>query len=260
VAVHPAVQRAIVTLSLIGILYGGLVAMVQPDFKKADRLLVVAHLGFVMLGIWALTLQSVQGALLVMINHGISTGALFFLAGMLYERRHSRLIEAFGGNRQGLPMLSAVLTVASLSSIGLPATNWVRRGSSSCSDLPDVPPGGRHRDRRRGRRRDVSPPGAATRDFNPLDKSVNEKLADLSLREIAVLLAVAGLHRVDRGVPKPILQRMEPSALQLIQSIRFNAASFIGGPVSLDLANARDLLRALLPELALTWRSWGCCS
>src|SRR5207247_483645 len=79
VALHPMVQTAIVALSLIGIIYGGLVAMVQPDFKKLIAYSSVAHLGFVMLGIWALTLQSVQGALMVMINHGISTGALFFL-------------------------------------------------------------------------------------------------------------------------------------------------------------------------------------
>src|SRR6266705_2269490 len=79
VALHPAVQAVIVTLALVGIIYGGLVAMVQPDFKKLIAYSSVAHLGFVMLGIWALTLQSVQGALLVMINHGISTGALFFL-------------------------------------------------------------------------------------------------------------------------------------------------------------------------------------
>src|SRR6266705_4560855 len=105
VALHPAVQRVIVALSLIGILYGGLVAMVQPDFKKLIAYSSVAHLGFVMLGIWALTLQSVQGALLVMINHGISTGALFFLAGMLYERRHSRLIAAFGGIAKVVPLL-----------------------------------------------------------------------------------------------------------------------------------------------------------
>src|SRR5881398_30098 len=123
VALHPAVQTAIVTLSLIGIIYGGLVAMVQPDFKKLIAYSSVAHLGFVMLGIWALTLQSVQGALLVMINHGISTGALFFLVGMLYDRRHSRLIEAYGGIARVVPMLAAVLTLVSLSSIGLPGTN-----------------------------------------------------------------------------------------------------------------------------------------
>src|SRR5438046_6838045 len=97
--------------------------MVQPDFKKLIAYSSVAHLGFVMLGIWALTVQSVQGALLVMINHGISTGALFFLVGMLYERRHSRLIEAYGGIARVVPMLAAVLTLVSLSSIGLPGTN-----------------------------------------------------------------------------------------------------------------------------------------
>src|SRR6059036_2486038 len=123
VALHQNVQLIIVVLSLIGIIYGGLVAMVQPDFKKLIAYSSVAHLGFVMLGIWALTLQSVQGALLVMINHGISTGALFFLVGMIYERRHSRLIEAYGGIARVVPMFAAVLTVVSLSAIGLPGTN-----------------------------------------------------------------------------------------------------------------------------------------
>src|SRR2546425_303804 len=112
VALHPAIQTGIVVLSLVGIIYGGLVAMVQPDFKRLIAYSSVAHLGFVMLGIWALTLQSVQGALLVMINHGISTGALFFLVGMIYERRHSRLIEAYGGIARVVPLLAAVLTLA----------------------------------------------------------------------------------------------------------------------------------------------------
>src|SRR5207302_1811208 len=111
VALHPAIQTGIVALSLIGIVYGGLVAMVQPDFKKLIAYSSVAHLGFVMLGIWALTLQSVQGALLVMINHGISTGALFFLAGMLYERRHSRLIDAFGGIAKVVPLLAGIVWI-----------------------------------------------------------------------------------------------------------------------------------------------------
>src|SRR5437764_8745068 len=123
VALHPAVQTAIVTLSLIGIIYGGLVAMVQPDFKKLIAYSSVAHLGFVMLGIRALTLQRVQGALMVMINHGISTGALFLLVGMLYERRHSRLIEAYGGIARVVPLFAAILTIVSLSSIGVPGTN-----------------------------------------------------------------------------------------------------------------------------------------
>jgi NADH-quinone oxidoreductase subunit M len=83
----------------------------------------VSHLGFVMLGIWAVTQQSVAGALIIMINHGISTGALFLMAGMLYERRHSREIAAFGGIARVMPAFSAVLTLVSLSSIGLPGTN-----------------------------------------------------------------------------------------------------------------------------------------
>jgi len=138
IALHPAVTTAIVTLSLIGIIYGGLVAMVQPDFKKLIAYSSVAHLGFVTLGIWALTLQSVQGALLVMINHGLSTGALFFLVGMLYERRHSRLVAAFGGIAKVVPLLAATLTVVSLSSIGLPGTNGFV-GSSWCSSACSGP-------------------------------------------------------------------------------------------------------------------------
>src|SRR5256884_337602 len=226
VALHPAGQRAIVTLSPIGILYGGLVAMVQPDFKKLIAYSSVAHLGFVMLGIWALTLQSVQGALLVMINHGVSTGALFFLAGMLYERRHSRLIEAFGGIAKVAPMLAAVLTIVSLSSIGLPATNGflgeflVLLGTFRTYPLAatTATAGG------------VLPamyllPALQRVIFNPLDKSVNEKLPDLSLREIAVLVPLLACIIWIGVYPKPILQRMEPSAQQLIQSVRVNAAS-----------------------------------
>src|SRR5205807_536540 len=103
--------------------YAHLTAHIGGLGSVAFGLFGAFFLAFVMLGIWALTLQSVQGALLVMINHGISTGGLFFLAGMLYERRHSRLIEAFGGIAKTVPMLAAVLTIVSLSSIGLPATN-----------------------------------------------------------------------------------------------------------------------------------------
>src|SRR6202521_703759 len=87
---HPKVQGWMIGISLVGIIYGALVAMVQPDFKKLVAHSSVSHIGFVMLGIFALTLQSVQGAIIIMINQGISTGALFFLSGMMYERRHTR--------------------------------------------------------------------------------------------------------------------------------------------------------------------------
>lgn len=123
VALDPTVRAVILTLAVIGILYGALVALVQPDFKKLVAYSSVSHLGFVMLGIFALTVQSVQGAILVMINHGISTGALFLLVGMIYERRHSRLISAYGGIARVMPLFAALLTIVSLSSIGLPGTN-----------------------------------------------------------------------------------------------------------------------------------------
>src|SRR5213596_74182 len=105
-AMNPTVRMIILVLAVIGIIYGALVAMVQPDFKKLVAYSSVSHLGFVMLGIFALTLQSVQGALMVMINHGISTGALFLLVGIIYERRHSRLIESYGGIARVVPIFS----------------------------------------------------------------------------------------------------------------------------------------------------------
>jgi len=117
------VRTAVLVLAVVGIVYGALVSLVQPDFKKLVAYSSVSHLGFVMLGIFALTVQSVQGALMVMINHGLSTGALFFLIGMIYERRHTRLIESYGGIARVVPMFAAMLTLVSLSSIGVPGTN-----------------------------------------------------------------------------------------------------------------------------------------
>src|SRR3989449_7213109 len=221
VALHPTVQAAIVALALIGILYGGLVAMVQPDFKKLIAYSSVAHLGFVMLGIWALTLQSVQGALLVMINHGISTGALFFLVGMLYERRHSRLIEAFGGIAKVVPLFAAILTIVSLSSIALPGTNGfvgeflVLLGSFRTYPIATA----------------LATSGVIIAAaylltalqrviYNPLKNPENERLTDLTPRELAVLIPLlVGILWL--GIyPKPFLQRMEPSARSLIEQMR----------------------------------------
>jgi len=225
VALHPAIQAGVVGLSLIGIIYGGLVAMVQPDFKKLIAYSSVAHLGFVMLGIWALTLQSVQGALLVMINHGISTGALFFIVGMMYERRHSRLIEAFGGLAKVVPLLAAALTLVSLSSIGLPATNGfvgeflvligafrVYPGAAVVAALGVI----------------VAAmyllPALQRVIYNPLDKPENEKLGDLTARELAVLVPLLACIVWIGVYPKPILRRMQPAAQQLIQDVRINAS------------------------------------
>ncbi len=122
---HAAVAfaPALGTLAVVGIIYGALVAMVQPDMKKLVAYSSVSHLGFVVLGIAALNRQGVQGAVYQMLNHGISTGGLFLIVGMLSDRRHTRLIAEFGGLKNVMPRLVAVFLILTLSSIGLPGLN-----------------------------------------------------------------------------------------------------------------------------------------
>jgi NADH-quinone oxidoreductase subunit M len=110
-------------LAVIGIIYGALVAMVQPDMKKLVAYSSVSHLGFVVLGICAINTQGVQGAVFQMINHGVSTGGLFLIVGMLSDRRHTRLIAEYGGLKRVMPRLVAVFLIVTLSSIGLPGLN-----------------------------------------------------------------------------------------------------------------------------------------
>ena len=110
-------------LSLTGIVYGSLVAMVQKDIKKLVAYSSVAHLGFVMLGLFAFNMQGVTGGVLQMVNHGLSTGALFILVGMLYERRHTRQISDFGGVAHVMPIFTVFFVIATMSSVGLPLLN-----------------------------------------------------------------------------------------------------------------------------------------
>jgi NADH-quinone oxidoreductase subunit M len=110
-------------LAVVGIIYGALVAMVQPDMKKLVAYSSVSHLGFVVLGLFSGHDAGIQGAILQMVNHGVSTGALFLLVGMLYDRRHTRLIADFGGIAKTIPAYAAIFVIVSLSSIGLPGTN-----------------------------------------------------------------------------------------------------------------------------------------
>jgi NADH-quinone oxidoreductase subunit M len=223
VALSPEVSRLIVVLAVIGIIYGALVAMVQPDIKKLVAYSSVSHLGFVMLGIWGVSVISVQGALMVMISHGISTGALFLLIGMIYERRHTRLIEDYGGIARVVPLFSLILTVVALSSIGLPGLNGfvgeflVLLGSFAAYPWAT---------------------GIATTGvifaaayllwalqrmiFNRLDNPENERLADLNRRELAVLIPlIAGI--VWLGLfPGPVLRRMEPATRQFVEAAQSN--------------------------------------
>ena len=113
----------IALLAVIGIVYGALVAMVQPDMKKLVAYSSVSHLGFVVLGICAMNVQGVQGAVYQMLAHGVSTGGLFLIVGMLSDRRHTRLISEFGGLKSSMPRLTAAFLIITLASIGMPALN-----------------------------------------------------------------------------------------------------------------------------------------
>jgi NADH-quinone oxidoreductase subunit M len=221
----PWVRNTILALAVVGIVYGALVAMVQPDFKKLVAYSSVSHLGFVMLGIFALTVESVQGALMVMINHGISTGALFLLIGMIYERRHTRMIDAYGGIARVVPVFAALLTFVSLSSIGLPGTNGfvgeflVLLGAFRTHPVFAT----------------VATSGVIFAAayllwaiqrilFNRLDKADNEHITDLNARELA-LLAPLVVAIVWLGVyPAPVLRRMEASAARVVNIVQTRAA------------------------------------
>src|SRR5882724_5926481 len=123
----PAASRQfaplMITLAVIGIIYGALVAMVQPDVKRLVAYSSVSHMGFVVLGLFSFTELGMQGALYQMLNHGVSTGALFLFVGFIYERRHTRQILDFGGLATPMPWFSTLFVIASLSSIGLPFLN-----------------------------------------------------------------------------------------------------------------------------------------
>ena len=214
------VANVILVLAVIGIIYGALVAMVQTDVKKLVAYSSVSHLGFVMLGIWAATLQSIQGALMVMIAHGFSTGALFFLVGMLYERRHTREIAAYGGIARVVPVFSLIFTVVALSSIGLPGLNGfigeflVLLGSLRTEPLAVM----------------FATSGvvlAAAYLLWALQRIIyqklepeNEKLSDLSLRELVVLVPLL-IGIVWMGLyPNPVLRRLEPAATRYLERAR----------------------------------------
>jgi NADH-quinone oxidoreductase subunit M len=126
-ALFPTISRkaawVIIIFAIIGIIYGALVAMVQPDVKRLVAYSSVSHMGFVVLGLFSFTETGMQGALYQMLNHGVSTGALFLFVGFIYERRHTRMISDFGGLATPMPWFSTLFVIASLSSIGLPFLN-----------------------------------------------------------------------------------------------------------------------------------------
>ena len=121
--VAPQMAPWVMTLAVIGIIYGAIVAAVQPDLKKLIAYSSVAHMGFVLIGIFSLTHNGMMGGTMQQLSHGISTGALFLLVGLIYERRHTRMFKEFGGLKQRMPIYAAIFLIVMLSSVGLPGTN-----------------------------------------------------------------------------------------------------------------------------------------
>jgi NADH-quinone oxidoreductase subunit M len=210
-AAHAAVPT-ILALSVIGIIYGALVAMVQPDLKKLVAYSSVSHLGFVMLGMFAFNVQGVEGAVYQMLNHGISTGALFLLVGVVYERRHTRLISEYGGLWKQTPVYASIFMVTMLSSIGLPGLNgfigeflimlgafkaniWAGTFAVSGVVLGAVYMLWMYQ-------RVI---------FGPLKNEENKKLLDLSPREVAIFVPLLALMLLMGLYPRPLLTRMEKS-------------------------------------------------
>jgi NADH-quinone oxidoreductase subunit M len=225
VVMSSMVRNTVLALALISIVVGALVALVQTDFKRLVAYSSVSHMGFVMLGIFAMTRESLQGAMMIQLAHGISSAALFLLVGMIYDRRHTRSLEAFGGIARVMPLYAACLMVTTLSSIAVPGTFGfvgeflVLLGSfgrypilaviaslgvilSACYMLWSV-------------QRVL---------FNPLSNPRNRGLPDLNFREAIMLLPLCGIIIVMGIFPAPFLRRMEPTLSRLVQQVESRAA------------------------------------
>lgn len=212
----------VLILGVIGILYGAIVAAVQPDLKRVIAYSSVAHLGFVMIGIFALTTQGLSGGLFTMVSHGLTTGALFLLVGMLYERRHTRLIADFGGLWKSVPVLTGVWVVAVFASIGLPglsgfvgeflallgtflANRWVAVAATLGVILAAV-----------------YLLWAFQRVFTGEPRGENLVLRDIKARELLTVVPLLALSLFIGLYPKPVLDRFEPSVNHVIAHIERN--------------------------------------
>ncbi|MDP9386780.1 MAG: NADH-quinone oxidoreductase subunit M [Actinomycetota bacterium] len=209
----------LLTLAVIGIIYGALVATVQRDLKRLVAYSSVAHLGFIVLGTFAFTTQGLSGGVLQMVNHGLSTGALFLLVGMIYERRHTRQISELNGLQKPMPVLAAVFTVVMLSSIGLPGLNnfvgefLVLIGAFVTHRWWAV----------------VATAGvilaalyllwAYQRVFHGTPTAENANVPDMTLRERLVMAPLVVLIVALGVYPKPVLDRINPSVEALMARI-----------------------------------------
>ena len=218
---HPTVQGFMITLSIIGIVYAALVTLVQKDMKKLIAYSSVSHLGFCMLGMFALNTLGLQGSVLQMINHGLSTGGLFLLVGMIYERRHTRMIAEFGGLAHVMPVYAVFTLIIFLASMGLPLLNGfigeflILQGAYSANPVWAYWA--------------VSGVvlGAAyllwlyQRVFwGKVTNPENQHLTDLNARELGTLIPLVALCFWIGLYPKPFLDYLEPPLNKLAETIR----------------------------------------
>jgi NADH-quinone oxidoreductase subunit M len=219
-------------LAVIGILYGAMVSYAQKDVKKLVAYSSVSHLGFVMLGLFALNSQGVQGGILQMVNHGLSTGALFLIVGMIYERRHTREMDAFGGLWKIMPIYAALTLIVALSSMGLPGLNGFVGEFTILLGAWDAGQSG-------GALNSFWFAGLAAVGvilaavyilfmfqklfLGPVDKEENRSLKDLNWREIVTLVPLLififwiGLY------PKPFFSLIAPTVDKLVQTVQVAA-------------------------------------
>jgi NADH-quinone oxidoreductase subunit M len=227
-----------ITLAVIGIIYGALVAMVQPDVKRLVAYSSVSHMGFVVLGLFSFTELGMQGALYQMLNHGVSTGALFLFVGFIYERRHTRMISEFGGLATAMPWFSTLFVIASLSSIGLPFLNGfvgeflIMLGSWTSAAVQHTW---------------IVTMLAGTGViwaavymlwmlqrvvFGKVTNPKNAQLSDLNAREIGLLIPLLALMLFMGVFPRPFLDRSQAS----INAVRNRVVGQAGGAVA-DIAS-----------------------
>jgi len=206
-------------LSITGIIYGALMAMIQPDVKKLVAYSSVSHMGFIMLGIFSLNEEGITGAVLQMINHGVSTGMLFLLVGMLYERRHTRLIADFGGLSKPVPVFAVFFMIAALSSIGIPGMNgfigevMIMIGGFIVKPLYGILAAG----------------GVVLSAvymlwmyqrvmFGPVTHDENSKLKDLDFREIIILVPLVILIFFIGLYPQPVISKYQKSVREIVRA------------------------------------------
>jgi len=227
------------TLAVIGIVYGALVAMVQPDMKKLVAYSSVSHMGFIVLGICAVNVQGMQGAIYQMLNHGISTGGLFMIVGMLSDRRHTRQIAEYGGLKHVTPKLVAAFLIITLSSIGMPGLNGFIGEFLTLMGAY----------RWRPQFAAVAATGVILSavymlwmfqrvNYGPLNNPKNKHLHDLEPREWAALGPTLVLAIVMGVVPNFFLTPMAPSVDRLVQRLHSQRPAYAGAGVQPPSASA----------------------